>query len=1133
MTNITDNEMNKRFTLLFSIAVMMTLSGGTIRGQHTNYCECPKIAKLSPWNIAYGAAQSIVLHSYSNDDNGEMIIGANERLDQEYTVLRSATYSNSYSSAAEALTDMNRLTAPGNGCGFDWDGKYLTNKIFKNPEPSWYTTPTIVALDASEDEFDFGRVSFRKVIWHYRQHGFSRKIGRIDNPDKTQGYPSEAEAKKAAQDYVISSSGGPTEGLEVSDIFTSRYTDNVTHKRMYRWDYSIYRLVFWWFSNLIKGGEVRGVLAVLGGEHLISIRNLYSYGDQSETPYLLIPSNATFRLQLYGLGEGILIIQMPKEDMLSFNVKEYSPEIHVTGNSLLGMDRNYPRKERVYVYDGGTLQIGKGAQHSGTFYIRSGGTLANIEDDDLTLNEQMPFLEIYRDPQKTKAAVCNSTEGALRIHNDAQSINYSVQAPGVFWHNSSDPLWLDAKRSLNFNASANFQIERNSYLQLDAETGHIHTDWGFTYTGGTSNYRMRAWSDSSDFLVSGATKITTNDDCGTDSIFAGQDILFDGAVTVTQNRTGRNTMHAGRNFIVADGHAYTFNQNSQTANTGDVLVRAGATITMGGAVTVTGKDAAAATVEWRADKGNILTKDDVTFQNSTAAWYAGTDIEAGGNVTLASGSFAAVASGQIDFRRDLAYTGGQAPNTGTLREESATGYGLYLKTPADKGQPARTTFRAGARIRTGGRHSLIASPVVEAFGTLDLNTSAGADGERTGITIRTDSLICHDSLIIDGPRTVFAARSSLRRNTPVFNLGHHRITPQLADVTSISAVSVTFRNGASIPRLHTLVADQTTVSFREDAKIFTDTFRIRNYVELSSALELVSEPQMTSGARAGIYARHLHLEPASLLWLPKQTLNVTATSQFGGFGLLYGDVHVEAGGVIAPGYASLGTDGNLDEQYAGTLQVNNVQLDPDARLRFSVGSVGSAGNTGSVGGFDTFYPCINNQPYRPGEYADFLDAEALTLNDQVFIDIDIRPEGLNLSGDETLSLPLLHYGMTDRESLKHLTLSKAYLSSEDHPSIGGHRHLTLDIDETCQTVSLNILPSVESANASIDGTAIWSHKEILYIRAAKANTARIYSATGQLVRQVEVQPGTVTVPMPQGVYIILLQDGTRHKVVIK
>ncbi|MDR1332005.1 MAG: hypothetical protein LBK07_07855, partial [Tannerella sp.] len=498
--------------------------------------------------------------------------------------------------------------------------------------------------------------------------------------------------------------------------------------------------------------------------------------------------------------------------------------------------------------------------------------------------------------------------------------------------------------------------------------------------------------------------------------------------------------------------------------------------------------------------------------------------------SIPSGGFAAVASDLVDVYRDMIYHGGQGAGMGAvqgygaLHGENVSGYGLYIKTQANKNNwnasdyirsaysskgaactdsdctvsflhsTARTTFHADARIYTQGQRSLVASPVIEAYGHLDLNTHLDA-GQRTSIQIRTDSLIVHDSLIIDGPKTAFASWSALRRNMPVFKFGHHRFTPPFAEagcrdchthaldpdgagINALDTTFVTFRNDASVPRLHTMVADHTLLTFLTDsadhisgnpiihAKFYVDTFKIRNHVQLIEAdnhtrsghFELVSEPQMTSKSYAGVFARHLHLEPAgpvcsgfgySQFWPYFATLDIIPTSTFGGFGWIHSDVHVAIGGNLFPGYASLGRDGNCYEQRAGFLRTNDLRVDKGANLKFSLGE--------EPGFYQEDYACHANgvdAHYALGRNADFLDIDSLTVYGRVELDVTVRPEGLNLEPNESRCFPIIRYRKVQDGVLNHIVLKKDRLTGADHPGISGTYFMHLEFDTACHVVSL-------------------------------------------------------------------------------
>ncbi|MDR1780596.1 MAG: hypothetical protein LBR50_07705, partial [Tannerella sp.] len=212
--------------------------------------------------------------------------------------------------------------------------------------------------------------------------------------------------------------------------------------------------------------------------------------------------------------------------------------------------------------------------------------------------------------------------------------------------------------------------------------------------------------------------------------------------------------------------------------------------------------------------GSFFHCDADTAENHARDLILNFDTDINGS-SVGSGGFAAVSSDLIDVYKNMVFHGGQGsgmstvPTYTTLHGASVAGYGLYILTQANKNNytkndhdvnansnpligaacddeectnsylhnTARVTFHADARIYTQAQKSIIASPVLETYGNLDLNTHLGqVAGGRTAITIRTDSLIMHDSLIIDGTKTTFEPWSDMPRNMPVFKLGHQRFT---------------------------------------------------------------------------------------------------------------------------------------------------------------------------------------------------------------------------------------------------------------------------------------------------------------------------------------------------------------------
>lgn len=70
------------------------------------------------------------------------------------------------------------------------------------------------------------------------------------------------------------------------------------------------------------------------------------------------------------------------------------------------------------------------------------------------------------------------------------------------------------------------------------------------------------------------------------------------------------------------------------------------------------------------------------------------------------------------------------------------------------------------------------------------------------------------------------------------------------------------------------------------------------------------------------------------------------------------------------------------------------------------------------------------------------------------------------------------------------------------------------------------------ANTLVDQPSVWAYGGTLRIRSPKETTVRIYSAAGLLVKQVAVH-GDTTVPLAAGLYMVVLSDGTTHKVIVQ
>ena len=554
---------------------------------------------------------------------------------------------------------------------------------------------------------------------------------------------------------------------------------------------------------------------------------------------------------------------------------------------------------------------------------------------------------------------------------------------------------------------------------------------------------------------------------------------------------------------------------------------------------------------------------------------------------------------------------------------------------------SRMTFHDNAIIKAHNQQVYLGSPVIETFGKMELDTKEKSGG-NTDITLQADSLIFHDDFVKIGKKIKLSTWSGLKNDKPIMKFGHMRHTPPFRElkkddcnteeecepchyyirgskdpVHMLDTITIKFGDEAYLERLNTVIFDHTVLTCLTDsfdhikgapvlnAQIRTDTFKIRNQVDLfadekherDAHLELISEEQMGSKDYAGIYTKHLHMEPIgacdvpySELWTSDDlALDVVTTSIFGGFGFIHSDVHVENGAHLNAGFTSLRLRGLCYEQMCGTQRMKDLRLDVGAQLHFSVGTTKG----------------LN------GEYSDAIEVDRLTTYGSVDVNIEIRP----CEKIEKRCYPIIYYKSITPNSLNQLKLNprKVMIDGEEYPlnlnistdgivyvcvgdaqpvdinrtvtipsvsgvktdpgvgiwdvksrgsfkfkaTFSGSKPLAVRTNRTVKgapemltgTKNANgeyeyIIPNVQQditlsigpdhvANELLAGTAVWSHGEMIYIRVDRADIASIYSVAGQLVRKVDLPEGDTSIPMSRGAYVITLKDGSVHKVIVK
>jgi hypothetical protein len=68
---------------------------------------------------------------------------------------------------------------------------------------------------------------------------------------------------------------------------------------------------------------------------------------------------------------------------------------------------------------------------------------------------------------------------------------------------------------------------------------------------------------------------------------------------------------------------------------------------------------------------------------------------------------------------------------------------------------------------------------------------------------------------------------------------------------------------------------------------------------------------------------------------------------------------------------------------------------------------------------------------------------------------------------------------------------------------------------------------------AVSGISVWAYGNAIRIESPQQTTADIYTLSGMLLKRINVVPGINTVHAAQGIYLVLLPDGTTHKVTVK
>ena len=664
------------------------------------------------------------------------------------------------------------------------------------------------------------------------------------------------------------------------------------------------------------------------------------------------------------------------------------------------------------------------------------------------------------------------------------------------------------------------------------------------------------------------------------------------------------------------------------------------------------------------------------------------------NEEIKSGGLAVVASNYIDMFTSFTYQGGtgsglhRVPEMVTLKGESVEGYGLYIKSLFNGANPEKRRqtcfgcdtgedwpyigFHDDARIHTQGQKSLIEAPLVEFFGHAELDAYT-LGGPNTSLVVKADSLVFHDSMIIDGRKVdlqLYTTDADVRakdpmrygvvndvndnkfymtygkaitmpdRGMPVLELGYQRcFEPRKVGNASPNRLStrggeptpyvggdviVAFKHEYALDIFNTVVANHARISFiteeygiahnsgHLDPFIRTDLLRIRNKVEFYTdpsqpeyrrgQFQMTTTQQMPSVNSAGMYPRHVHLEPNSELSIPgEDSLSIISTTTIGGYGEVHENIYVKANGIIAPGYASLMEFDCQSGKGQGKLTTHNLTMEKDAVLRISIGNRNENCQLDKVTntlvnctqtdtlyvkdsiffhGKIPMYVLMENEYVEPGCYL-FLIYDDLGTSSEYVNNLELKTPRL---GDYFFGLdksePGRVYLCVTKEIIpiiQRYVLIHAVEGIITNPAsnvkhfVKGHEDFKITVDyglrqplvvqaEGYYSKNLVQLPAVFRLNNEFEYTIrqvvepwdvyfggvdysivgnetivspkVWAYRNTLFINVETDDVVSIYNMTGVMIQKMEIPAGLKKLTLEKGVYVVMLKDGSVHRIII-
>ena len=131
---------------------------------------------------------------------------------------------------------------------------------------------------------------------------------------------------------------------------------------------------------------------------------------------------------------------------------------------------------------------------------------------------------------------------------------------------------------------------------------------------------------------------------------------------------------------------------------------------------------------------------------------------------------------------------------------------------------------------------------------------------------------------------------------------------------------------------------------------------------------------------------------------------------------------------------------------------------------------------------------------------------------------------------------VITFSPEDGYSMKYVKVTTGSIWMDEQGGLEVTHNADGSITVTCQRVTspLDIILTNVSpvGNDSVDKTAIWTHKNNLYVKTSEDCLLKIYTLNGELFKEQTLQSGATDLTLPQGIYIVTLDNGTTQKIVI-